>query len=122
MRMRREFNLPKDPTQLSTRQMEFVEKMATLDVNLEQAKISKKMASSDKANCIIWIACLSGATIVLVFLMWVICYYNIKAKASDIEAMELGYEMQPRAGTSYLYWTKTRDEKDTTKTTAPLAQ
>lgn len=104
-----------DPTRnadkLTTRQMEFIEKVRDQDIEKYRIKCSTTMNSDHRA--IVW-ACFFSALLLLAgFTYWHLSYfYN---KRETIEALRLGYEMRPREGTSVLYWSKINEENTNEK-------
>ena len=128
MKMRKQIRLPDDPKELTTRHMEYIEKIRAFEVEEAKAKLNvkaaKAMSSDDKR--IAWLGFFAAIAACTLFLSFPLYYMNkdrTHAKSTieknkddarvkeaelrrDTKAMELGYELRMVPGNPDPVWTK----------------
>lgn len=90
---------------LTTRQMEFIEKMREID--LEKDKVKAGKLTSEHRTWFYVVICTAIFGIIGFGFLNLSSLYE---KWETVEALKLGYEKQPRAGTTYMYWSKNNEE------------
>lgn len=109
--MQMRLNLPADPANLSTRQMEFIEKLKTIEAEKQKAKLEKTMG--DEYRIAMYIGMMISAILIIVTISCHIYFYSkeVAIGKRTAEYMKLGYEQQTIPGYTFPVWRKPNEPR-----------